>query len=55
MMAQINKLSKKAQKELNNKNRTRVYFNTGTRVHKTDKTPSRARRKELERRCRDYV
>lgn len=54
-MVETKKMSKKAQKELNNKNRTRVYFNTGTRVHKTDKTPSRARRKELERRCSDYV
>lgn len=48
-------MNKKEKKALDSKQRTRVFFNTGTRVHATDKNPSRARRKELERRYRDYV
>ena len=41
--------SKKAWKELQKQNRATNGFNTGTRTHKTDKHPSRARRKEMER------
>lgn len=48
----LNKQSKKNQREYNSAQRTLIPFNTGTRVHKTDKHPSRARRKELNR--RDY-
>jgi hypothetical protein len=42
-------MSKKAWKELQKQNRVTNGFNTGTRTHKTDKHPSRARRKEIER------
>jgi len=43
----ITKQSKKAQKEFHASQRTVIGFNTGTRFHKTDKHPSRARSKEL--------
>ncbi|MEE0929941.1 MAG: hypothetical protein UIM53_02990 [Acutalibacteraceae bacterium] len=46
------KQSKKAQKEQDSVLRTLIPFNTGTRVHKTDKHPSRARQKAMNR--RDY-
>lgn len=42
-------MSKKAWQELQKQNRAINGFNTGTRTHKTDKHPSRARRKEMER------
>ena len=42
-------MSKKAWKALQKQNRVTNGFNTGTRTHKTDKHPSRARRKEMER------
>lgn len=45
----LNKQSKKAQRAHNAEQRTVVAFNTGTRVHKTDKHPSRARSKHLSR------
>ena len=41
-------MSKKAFKELQKQNRVTNGFNTGTRTHKTDKHPSRARRKEMD-------
>lgn len=43
------KQQKKLQEQINKAHRTVVGFNTGTRVHKTDKHPSRARAKELAR------
>lgn len=49
----INKQSKKNQKEYNAQLRSLMPFNTGTRTHKTDKNPSRARRKEMDRRNYD--
>lgn len=49
----LNKQSKKSQKEHNATLRTLIPFNTGTRTHKTDKNPSRARRKELDRKHYD--
>ncbi len=45
----LDKQSKKAQREYCAAQRTRATFNTGTRVHKTDKHPSRARAKQLDR------
>lgn len=39
-------MTKKQQKEINNRNRTRVLFNTGTRTHADKRFPSRAKRKE---------
>jgi lipopolysaccharide biosynthesis glycosyltransferase len=42
-------MSKKAWKELQKQNRATNGFNTGTRTMKSDKYPSRARRKEMER------
>lgn len=48
----LEKQSKKSQKEHNATLRTLIPFNTGTRTHKTDKHPSRARKKEMQR--RDY-
>ena len=42
-------MSKKAWQELQKQDRATNGFNTGTRTHKTDKHPSRARRKEMER------
>ena len=48
-MRDITKCSKKEQKEFYKKNRVWIPFNTGTRTMKTDKNPSRARRKELDK------
>ena len=48
-MTEISKRSKKKQKEFYNSQRVVNGFNTGTRIMKTDKNPSRARRKELNR------
>ena len=45
----IDKMTKKQQKEYYAKHRVVNGFNTGTRTMKTDKNPSRARRKELDR------
>lgn len=45
----IDKQSKKSQREYNAAQRTLISFNTGTRVHKTDKHPCRARAKHLAR------
>lgn len=42
-------MSKKAWKELQKSHRVINGFNTGTRTMKSDKHPSRARRKEMER------
>jgi hypothetical protein len=42
-------MSKKAWKELQKSHRATNGFNTGTRTMKSDKHPSRARRKEMER------
>ncbi len=52
-MTELSKRSKKEQKEFYKKNRVWVPFNTGTRTMKTDKNPSRARRKELDRKERE--
>lgn len=41
------KMSKKEQRKQDLAQRTLVAFNTGTRIHKTDKHPSRARQKEM--------
>lgn len=49
----LDKQSKKDQKAHNLAKRTLVAFNTGTRVHKTDKHPSRARQKEMLRKNYD--
>lgn len=49
----LNKQSKRAQKAFHKEQRTLVGFNTGTRIHKTDKHPSRARAKSLSRRGED--
>lgn len=38
-------MTKKQQKELNNRNRTLVLFNTGTRTHADKRKPSRAKQK----------
>lgn len=51
---EFNKMSKKQQREINNLGRTRVMFNTGTRVMQTRKHPSRAQRKAAERRVMDW-
>lgn len=48
-MTEVSKRSKKEQKEFYNSQRVTNGFNTGTRTMKTDKNPSRARRKELDR------
>lgn len=45
----IEKQSKKARREYSLAQRTVVGFNTGTRIHKTDKHPSRARAKQMSR------
>lgn len=47
----IEKQSKKAQKAYNKSQRVGFGFdfNTGSRYHKTDKMPSRAKQKELDR------
>ncbi len=42
-------MTKRAWKELQKQNRATNGFNTGTRTMKSDKHPSRARRKEMER------
>lgn len=42
-------MTKKAYKELQKSRRATNGFNTGTRTMKSDKYPSRARRKEMER------
>lgn len=42
-------MTKKAFKALQKQNRATNGFNTGTRIMKSDKHPSRARRKEMER------
>lgn len=42
-------MTKKAWKELQKSHRATNGFNTGTRTMKSDKHPSRARRKEMER------
>lgn len=42
-------MTKKAWKSLQKQNRATNGFNTGTRTMKSDKHPSRARRKEMER------
>jgi hypothetical protein len=42
-------MTKRAYKELQKQNRATNGFNTGTRTMKSDKHPSRARRKEMER------
>lgn len=47
---EYSKMSKKKQKELNKKSRGMNGFNTGTRIMKTDKHPSRARQKSLNKR-----
>ncbi len=41
-------MTKKAFKTMQKQNRATNGFNTGTRTHKTDKHPSRARRKEMD-------
>lgn len=43
----LEKQSKKARREHYLAQRTVVGFNTGTRIHKTDKYPSRARAKQM--------
>ena len=50
-MISIKKMSKKAQKEFYLSQRTIVRFNTGTKIFKTDKHPSRARSKEMFRKA----
>ena len=47
-------MSKRAYKELQKSHRATNGFNTGTRTMKSDKHPSRARRKEIEREEEDY-
>ena len=42
-------MTKSAYKKLMKRHRATNGFNTGTRTHSTDKHPSRARRKEMER------
>ena len=42
-------MTKRAWKELQKSHRATNGFNTGTRTHSTDKHPSRAKRKEMER------
>lgn len=39
-------MTKKQQKEINNRNRTLVLFNTGTRTHTDKRFLSRAKQKE---------
>lgn len=45
----MEKRSKKEQKEYNKKKRSFMGFNTGTRTMKTEKRPTRAMRKDTER------
>ncbi|MCR5669632.1 MAG: hypothetical protein K6G10_01380 [Butyrivibrio sp.] len=48
-------MTKKGFEELNKKNRVLTQMNTGTRTFATDKHPSRARDKEIQRKiCDDY-
>lgn len=42
-------MTKRAWQELQKQNRATNGFNTGTRTMQTDKTPTRARQKELDR------
>ena len=49
----IEKRSKKEQKEYHKKQRSTNGFNTGTRVMKTPKTPTRAMRKDAERKSKE--
>ena len=44
-------MTKKQQKELNNRNRTLVLFNTGTRTHEDKRKPNRAKQKENLKKC----
>ena len=44
-------MTKKQQKELNNRNRTLVLFNTGTRTHADKRKPSRAQQKNNLKKC----
>lgn len=44
-------MTKKEQKEINNRNRTLVLFNTGTRTHADKRRPSRAQQKNNLRKC----
>ncbi len=46
---EVDKMSKKAKKAYYATKRSTNGFNTGTRTMQSDKYPSRARRKELER------
>lgn len=48
------KMSKKAQREVNASRRTRVMFNTGTRIQSTAKHLSRAQRKAQDRKNAEY-
>lgn len=50
----IIKRSKKAQKEYNKQNRSVTNFNTGDRVMKTKKRPTRAMWKDAERKNKNY-
>ena len=47
-------MTKKAFKAMQKQNRATNGFNTGTRIMKSDKHPSRARRKEMEREDENY-
>ena len=49
----IEKRSKKAQKEYHKKQRFVNGFNTGTRIMKTPKNPTRAMRKDAERKGKE--
>lgn len=43
---EIKEMTKKKQKELNNRNRTLVLFNTGTRTHEDKRRTNRKKEKE---------
>lgn len=49
MIGERKSMTKKAYKELQKKYRVTNDFNTGTRDMKSDKMPTRARRKQLDR------
>ena len=49
----VEKRSKKAQKEYHKKQRSVNGFNTGTRIMKTPKNPTRAMRKDAERKGKE--
>ena len=49
----MEKRSKKEQREYHKKQRSTNGFNTGTRVMKTPKTPTRAMRKDAERKGKE--